>query len=425
MRFKIGLVFILNARLRLCDVVAYSIKRAIVLHAHFVNGGNGYEGDLSDAFEDALDLYGVNRPTQLFDIAKGDEGITPELQYFFQHISSIRRLEDSTAFATYDEVEHERITEFDESFRLASAEFSNFIWTIVRFQHADNSWAAKLLDTLAVVAEHVTPPYVSDGHTFKTDIAIVTALLAPELAAVLELPVTWEQVKVRHDATNYHVSRFAIGGKQLTAVATAASDKGLPGAAVAATKVIYSFRPKYLFVVGICAGLKGRAEFGDVLVADPAYDWGSGKIRKSANGEEIFHPAQYQLRLDETWRANFLDLKEDATWRTAVHANYNGIKPDNVFDIRVGPVASGASVLQNSDAVQRILGDHKDLLGVEMEIFSVMFAAHVAPAPRPVAIALKSVCDFGDEEKHDDYQKYAAYTSAQVLWKMIERMVGG
>lgn len=97
----------------------------------------------------------------------------------------------------------------------------------------------------------------------------------------------------------------------------------------------------------------------------------------------------------------------------------------NVFDIRVGPVASGASVLQNSDAVQRILGDHKDLLGVEMEIFSVMFAAHVAPAPRPVAIALKSVCDFGDEEKHDDYQKYAAYTSAQVLWKMIERMVGG
>ena len=71
-------------------------------------------------------------------------------------------------------------------------------------------------------------------------------------------------------------------------------------------------------------------------------------------------------------------------------------KPNRPPRILIGGMASGASVLQGTDAVTKVLDQHKDVLAIEMEAFSVMFAAQTAPLPRPLAIVAKSVCDFGD-----------------------------
>jgi hypothetical protein len=48
-------------------------------------------------------------------------------------------------------------------------------------------------------------------------------------------------------------------------------------------------------------------------------------------------------------------------------------------------------------------------------------AARDSGPPRPAAFGLKSVCDFADHLKNDKYQKYAAYTSAQVLAEFVRR----
>ena len=34
---------------------------------------------------------------------------------------------------------------------------------------------------------------------------------------------------------------------------------------------------------------------------------------------------------------------------------------------------------------------------------------------------LKSVCDFADPDKDDDFQAYAAYTSANLLWAFLKQ----
>ncbi len=41
-----------------------------------------------------------------------------------------------------------------------------------------------------------------------------------------------------------------------------------------------------------------------------------------------------------------------------------------------------------------------------------MAAADYARQPAPYALAIKSVCDFADAHKGDNWQAYAAYTSA-------------
>ncbi len=44
--------------------------------------------------------------------------------------------------------------------------------------------------------------------------------------------------------------------------------------------------------------------------------------------------------------------------------------------------------------------------------YGVMSAVEYAKSPQPTAIIIKSVCDFADKNKNDDWQKYASYTSA-------------
>nr|UVY99791.1 hypothetical protein K4M19_00101 [Agrobacterium fabrum] len=56
-----------------------------------------------------------------------------------------------------------------------------------------------------------------------------------------------------------------------------------------------------------------------------------------------------------------------------------------------------------------------------MEIYGIYAAAHAASSPQPTFLAVKGVCDFADPDKADGYQRYAAYSSAQVLRLLLER----
>lgn len=311
---------------------------------------------------------------------------------------------------------------YPEALATAENDFDNLLWRLVPFEHRDNGWRFALSNSVKVILEDLVPPFLSDGVTFRTDVLIVTALVEPELTALFDLPIDWAPIDVKHDNSSYRRGRLAVNGGTLNLVATAASDKGLTGAAVAVTKGIYSFRPRLVVMTGICAGLEKRTRLGDVVITDLCWDWGSGKI-KVEDGEEVFHPAPYQHRLDETLRMAAETLKEDGTLLDNVISHLPAGKLKKEPRIHIGPVASGASVLQSSAAMARVLDQHKDLLALEMEIFSVFFACHVAPLPRPKAFALKGVCDYGTEKKKDGHQKLAAAMSARVLYNFLRAAV--
>lgn len=43
--------------------------------------------------------------------------------------------------------------------------------------------------------------------------------------------------------------------------------------------------------------------------------------------------------------------------------------------------------------------------------------------PRPIPIIIKSVCDFADSRKSDEYQKFAAYTSCEFAKLLYEKIL--
>ncbi|MET3911930.1 nucleoside phosphorylase [Bradyrhizobium sp. S3.3.6] len=314
-------------------------------------------------------------------------------------------------------------TAYDASYELAQTEFNNLIWTIIPFSFSDNAWKERLVATVRLILDQIVPPYANDGVTYRSDVLVVAALEDPELRAVLSLPLSWEEASVRFDASRYFRAKYERDECVFDIVCVAASDKGLSSAAIATTKAIHAFRPRYVVMIGICAGVKGRVELGDIVVADPSWDWGSGKTKLGTDGEEFFHPAQYQMRLDESLRALAIELKAKPDLLKPFADAFSDNKPSNTPQIHVGAFASGAAVLQSRAAVEKILQHHKDLKAVDMEVYSVMYACHIASMPRPQCIAAKAVSDFGDDKKADDYQLYAANMSARFLLEVLRTLL--
>lgn len=82
----------------------------------------------------------------------------------------------------------------------------------------------------------------------------------------------------------------------------------------------------------------------------------------------------------------------------------------------IGPIASGASVVTDPQIVEDIIiNQDRDVLGIEMEIYGMYYASYCGLSPKPKFIALKSVSDFANHGKNDDYHAYASYTSAKAF----------
>jgi nucleoside phosphorylase len=94
-----------------------------------------------------------------------------------------------------------------------------------------------------------------------------------------------------------------------------------------------------------------------------------------------------------------------------------------VFKV-TGPLACGSSVVANRAVVEKqVLSLFPKTVGLDMESYSVAFTCQNCKEPRPTPILVKSICDFADSEKSDQYQKFAAYTSAGYTKYLLENIL--
>jgi nucleoside phosphorylase len=190
-------------------------------------------------------------------------------------------------------------------------------------------------------------------------------------------------------------------------------------AAILSMKMIAAFKPRYLAMVGITAGIPGKTKMGDIIAADPSWDWGCGKF-SIVKKKFIFMPSPHQLPLDIGIRNKLKQFALDKVSLLKIKDDWPADKPDHELSLLVGPLASGAAVLADGITVATVKQQHRDLLGIEMETYGVFAAAEEAMSPRPSVFSLKSVVDFADGKKSDLYQKYAAFASAQALRYFVE-----
>jgi nucleoside phosphorylase len=309
------------------------------------------------------------------------------------------------------------LTAYADILENAGLRFAEDLWLVILYDPASETWADQLrrkVKHIRITNRNEPQPYIN------SDLCIIVALQNPELSSVLELPWNWAIMEMPNDDSVYYKGQFESRGQTKSVYAAAASRIGMAATVAMASKMIYTFRPRYVAMAGIIAGVKGKCEFGDIIAADPTWDYGSGK-HLVVNGVQQFSPAPHQLGLNSYVRGKLGLLARDVAGLAAIQQGWKGPKPSSILTLHVGPVASGAAVLQDASVRAEIEKQHRKLLGIEMETYGLFSAVDDAPLPQPKAISLKSVADFADENKDDDFQAYAAYTSANALKLFVEK----
>lgn len=249
---------------------------------------------------------------------------------------------------------------------------------------------------------------------YDTDVALMS-VTNTEFSAVLRFH-DWKAQIVRGDDQIYDVSSFERDGKTMSLVHAKQSEMGMTAAAATAMKLIYEFRPRYLIMVGIAAGvaLEGVADqmYGDVLVPDVVWNYSAGKFVSPDRADISYGDVGFLPR------STYVSIPDEILpyIKKAINSD------ENQCHVHVGPMACGSTVVANRNILKKqIHSQLRETAGLDMESYAVVYAALHAPKPRPIPIIVKSVCDFADSEKSDDYQRFAAYTSCEFAKLLYEK----
>lgn len=307
-------------------------------------------------------------------------------------------------------------------------EFSRKLWNLIDYEAGSTSWHEQLKTIIFHLVKTRQRFIQSSVKKNVYDVAIITALPIPEFEAVLRLNSgRWEEVVIEDDFIKYYKTTFDQAGTSKTIIAATADQMGMTASSHLATKLILYFRPKYIVMTGIAAGIKDKdLGYGDILVAEQSWDYGSGKIiekeRTSDNelADIYFQQDTRDIQLPADLKAKITNFKlTRGHLIDEIQRGWHGNVPNTRLQLHLGPIGSGSYVISSEDTLLNIKNQQRKLLGVEMETFGVYYAADHSPEPKTKAISIKSVSDFGDGLKNDKYQKYAAYTSAMFAYHFI------
>ncbi|QXE92632.1 hypothetical protein KP001_08985 [Geomonas subterranea] len=256
----------------------------------------------------------------------------------------------------------------------------------------------------------------------KFDIAIITALRKTEFEAILSLLHDLSKVQFKNDSNIYYIGSITISSGEIKSViATSCPRMGIAAATALSTRILLRHNPEYIIMTGIAAGIKGKVKLGDILVAEPSWEWGSGKLTVR-EGKPTFLSSPHQLHIHSNLSPILSDLSAQRTYLDEIQhsAKELGLECSNQLNMHVGPVASGAVVLEEPETVELIKAQNRDTIGIDMEAYGVMASANYAYSNPTNSIVIKSVCDFANIDKNDDLQPYAAFTSAAFAIKLIQ-----
>ena len=133
---------------------------------------------------------------------------------------------------------------------------------------------------------------------YSADIVFLT-VTETEYNAV-QLFYEWQDLYLDGDSQHFQVTEIEKNGKKCRIVHTRVGEMGMTAASAVTMKLIYTFRPKYVIMIGIAAGvaLDGIAEqmYGDVIVPDVVWNYSVGKFVSPVKAEIIYGEVGFKPR---------------------------------------------------------------------------------------------------------------------------------
>lgn len=261
-------------------------------------------------------------------------------------------------------------------------------------------------------------------EVIKADIALITAV-DDEYSAVLSLFESWNDIYIPDDPSIYKITQWNINGCPKNILLVKLPEMGISAASCFTTKIIKTFSPNQIYMIGICGGIKEEVNLGDIIVANCSWDYGSGKIKPPKDEDENKY---YELEASPNQVSiNPITVSVINTYKDKIIAEikeeWKAMYPDDDIapSLHIGPMPSGAAVV-SYDAIfaQLIKPQHRKCLGLDMETYGVYFAIKNTTNNVVDFCTVKCVSDYANAEKNDDYHKVCCFTSAKFILKYIE-----
>lgn len=267
-------------------------------------------------------------------------------------------------------------------------------------------------------ADHVVDHH-ADEQADQADVLLLTGL-HQELQWVQRVSGLDFNRRMRN-GTSYQCADITRGERSVRIVTQRQLEKGLTTAAVTATKGICIWRPRFVVMTGLCAGIRGAVDLGDLIVATQCFEHSS---RQLIDGQLV--PSQNRVSID-AWLLDFLLTTTDSSSIIPdIQASYTAALPaDTKTKIHYGSMACGPVLVRDKSYMEALKNREYSLLGLDMESYGVALAASMCSThSHPVVpLIIKGVCDFADSEKGDLWHDFCSYASASFVLRMLEEVL--
>ncbi len=256
------------------------------------------------------------------------------------------------------------------------------------------------------------------------DIVVITAT-QDEYDSFARLLHDLHRIEIANDSTIYYKGYIQSYKLRYSVVVPVPSDMGIASAAVITTKCISNFRPKYLFMVGIAAGIKAITKIGDVLIGEKSLDYNEIIEVESNNNKRIKFSNTIIAASNHLKSKLRLFIKEFAIKKSTDNPLITSLEREISFHF--GIIVTGSALIRSVDRVNQLIRDYHNIKGIDMETYGVYkSASSYEKSLLPQFLSIKSVSDYGMNEKDNDLSNpqhkkdIALLTSSFTLFEFIK-----
>jgi nucleoside phosphorylase/DNA-binding NarL/FixJ family response regulator len=244
---------------------------------------------------------------------------------------------------------------------------------------------------------------------------VVVSALSEELDYLYDLPLGWSEPQSQPDGVTYRYGNLNGGVK---IVASCAGCMGLTATAILTAKILKEWKPRMAAMIGVCGGRKEKGlSIGDIVVPDKCfhYQFGAfkdGKIERELRVENPHHQTlqfiEHQIR-----RTQVLSEIDNEVPRGC-------LRPKTRLAAKIGPMGSADLVVKDIKKFGDAVSADRNTIAVDMESYAFMKAARLSSTEK--FFVIKSVSDYADAAKDDEYREYSKFTAVRLFYKIVSKL---
>ncbi len=313
------------------------------------------------------------------------------------------------------------ITQFDEMYEQRRIQYEDKVWALLKYDQASNNWKQRLETKINQLYSTKKAIAAAEAQKNKYYIGIVCALNDEFIELKNAFNGDW--LKVNDSRLPFDVFRIIVEtiNGPISVVATCVGSPGVVATSIVSTTIFNLYNVDYMFMTGFCAGFSAEdIRYGDIVISESIQDYGNGKITEDDSGMRSILKEIHQIPASNSLLSkmrSFLDNRANMMKINTKLKSVNLLNDRETIASYIAPTVCGPYVVTSSSMMENLKKDSRKLKSLDMEGYGLYLTSHILDKK---CLWIKSIADFADKEKGDDYHKMCSAASAYLLYYFIK-----